>query len=85
MRSDEALVLGSALVIADPPWSPVPAAVCAKAEDGTERLTTRLETTVDASIDPGNDFFAYANGGWLKATAVPAGKERWGRATSSRS
>jgi predicted metalloendopeptidase len=34
--------------------------------------------TVDASIIPGDDFFAYANGGWLKATAIPAGKERWG-------
>ena len=33
---------------------------------------------MDASITPGDDFFAYANGGWLKATAIPAGKERWG-------
>ncbi|HSQ32193.1 MAG TPA: M13 family metallopeptidase [Gemmatimonadaceae bacterium] len=29
-------------------------------------------------MTPGDDFFAYANGGWLKATALPAGKERWG-------
>jgi predicted metalloendopeptidase len=36
------------------------------------------QSTVDASISPGDDFFAYANGGWLKATALPAGKERWG-------
>jgi putative endopeptidase len=26
----------------------------------------------------GDDFFAYANRGWLEATARPAGKERWG-------
>jgi putative endopeptidase len=32
---------------------------------------------VDASIRPGDDFFAYANGGWLEATAIPAGKQRW--------
>src|SRR5437764_1262864 len=38
----------------------------------------RLESTVDATIAPGDDFFAYANGGWLKVTAIPAGKERWG-------
>ncbi|HXH90109.1 MAG TPA: M13 family metallopeptidase [Thermoanaerobaculia bacterium] len=38
----------------------------------------RLESTVDASIKPGDDFFAYANGAWLKATAIPAGKQRWG-------
>lgn len=33
---------------------------------------------VDATVTPGDDFFAYANGAWLKATALPAGKERWG-------
>src|SRR5882672_7180618 len=75
MRSDEALVLASAVVIAILSWSPGPAAV-APAED--VRKPSRLETTVDASINPGDDFFAYANGGWLKATALPAGKERWG-------
>ena len=32
---------------------------------------------MDANLTPGDDFFAYANGGWLKATAIPAGKERW--------
>ncbi|MEP6617791.1 MAG: M13 family metallopeptidase [bacterium] len=36
-----------------------------------------LESTVDAIIKPGDDFFAYANGGWLKATEIPAGKDRW--------
>ena len=46
---------------------------------GTDgRKPPRLESTVDASIPPGDDFFAYANGAWLKATAIPAGKERWG-------
>ena len=30
------------------------------------------------AVRPGDDFFAYANGAWLKATAIPAGKERWG-------
>jgi len=38
----------------------------------------RLQNTVDSSITPGDDFFAYANGGWLKATAIPAGREQWG-------
>ena len=32
---------------------------------------------MDPSIRPGDDFFAYANGGWLQATAIPAGKDRW--------
>jgi predicted metalloendopeptidase len=34
------------------------------------------ESGVDASVKPGDDFFAYANGAWLKATEIPAGKER---------
>src|SRR5258708_15320952 len=38
-----------------------------------------LESTVDASIKPGDDFFAYANGAWLKATVIPPGKPRLGR------
>ena len=36
-----------------------------------------VETGVDASIRPGDDFFAYANGGWLKATQIPNGSPRW--------
>ncbi len=32
---------------------------------------------VDAGIRPGDDFFAYANGGWLEATEIPAGQQRW--------
>ncbi len=31
---------------------------------------------VDASIRPGDDFFTYANGAWLNATTIPAGKDR---------
>jgi predicted metalloendopeptidase len=39
---------------------------------------TNLENTVDAKIKPGDDFFAYANGAWLAAARIPAGKDRWG-------
>ena len=49
---------------------------CAQAHGS--RMSTNLERTVDASIKPGDDFFGYANGAWLKATEIPAGKERWG-------
>jgi len=35
------------------------------------------DSGVDASVAPGDDFFAYANGAWLKATEIPAGKARW--------
>lgn len=33
---------------------------------------------MDRSVDPRADFNAYANGGWLKATEIPADKSRWG-------
>ncbi len=38
---------------------------------------SRLEDTVDVSVRPGDDFFAYANGAWLKTAVIPAGKDRW--------
>ena len=48
-----------------------------RAQTVTDRKAPVLERTVDASIKPGDDFFAYANGAWLKATTIPPGKERW--------
>jgi putative endopeptidase len=35
-----------------------------------------VEPGVSASIQPGDDFFAWANGAWLDATEIPVGKER---------
>ena len=42
------------------------------------RTPTDLERGVDTSIRPGDDFFGYANGAWLHATVIPAGRARWG-------
>ncbi len=33
---------------------------------------------IDRSVAPGNDFFGYANGAWLKATVIPADRSSWG-------
>lgn len=33
---------------------------------------------MDLSVRPGDDFYAFANGGWLKATALPPGKPAYG-------
>ena len=71
MRFDATCILLAATLS----WWPVSPAA-AQPADG--RRSSRLESTVDATITPGDDFFAYANGGWLKAAVLPAGKERWG-------
>lgn len=33
---------------------------------------------MDRSVAPGNDFFAYANGTWMKATQIPADRSSYG-------
>ncbi len=33
---------------------------------------------MDTSVAPGNDFFAYANGGWLKTTEIPPDRSSYG-------
>ena len=33
---------------------------------------------MDKSVNPGDDFFQYANGGWLKATEIPADRTSFG-------
>ncbi|MEO7795535.1 MAG: M13 family metallopeptidase, partial [Thermoanaerobaculia bacterium] len=33
---------------------------------------------IDRSLAPGDDFYAYANGAWMKATEIPADRAAWG-------
>jgi putative endopeptidase len=33
---------------------------------------------MDPAVKPGDSFYAYANGGWMKATEIPADRSRWG-------
>src|ERR1700682_2439138 len=33
---------------------------------------------MDASVTPEDDFFSYANGGWIKRTEIPPEYSRWG-------
>ena len=48
------------------------AADAAKAEPGLDLAG------IDRSVTPGDDFFAYANGTWLKTTEIPADRASWG-------
>ena len=33
---------------------------------------------IDKSVEPGDDFFAFANGNWVKSTEIPADRSTWG-------
>ena len=55
-------------------WCPL-TAIDAQALLGTRAPS--IESGVDEHIQPGDDFFAYANGEWLESTVVPAGKDHW--------
>lgn len=68
-------------------WTyPVPAALllvlvaCQPAEvENTPAPPPGIEVTyMDTTADPGNDFFRFANGGWLDQTTIPADRGRWG-------
>src|SRR5882724_3343183 len=48
------------------------------AQAANDSAAPALEDAVDADTEPGDDFFLYANSGWLKATEIPAGKGLWG-------
>ncbi|WP_133479579.1 M13 family metallopeptidase [Cognatilysobacter segetis] len=37
-----------------------------------------LAAHLDRSVDPGVDFFQYANGGWLKSHPIPRSESSWG-------
>jgi putative endopeptidase len=49
----------------------------AHAQTAGFNTSSTIESGVDTSIKPGDDFFGFANGAWLKATDIPAGKARW--------
>jgi putative endopeptidase len=37
-----------------------------------------LRADLDTKVNPGVDFFEYANGGWLKRNPIPASESSWG-------
>lgn len=47
------------------------------AQSSVHRSFSDLESGVDQGIAPGDDFFGYANGQWLKQTEIPASRTRW--------
>ncbi|MGC1460428.1 MAG: M13 family metallopeptidase [Steroidobacteraceae bacterium] len=41
-------------------------------------LPDEVAPNIDTSVNPGEDFFAFANGAWLKAHPIPASESNWG-------
>ena len=60
----------------DPAPTPVPKA--SKATLGAFGLDT---AGMDRSVNPGDDFYAFANGNWMKTTQIPADRSRYGAFT----
>ena len=54
---------------------PVARAADGKATIGTWGVDL---TAMDRSVKPGDDFFRYAGGTWMKNTQIPADRSRWG-------
>lgn len=52
--------------------------------NGNEKNTDKIQVValdvqnIDSTVKPGDDFYQFANGGWLKANPVPDDKTRWG-------
>jgi len=47
-------------------------------KENTETVPALEVQYIDSTVNPGDDFFQYANGGWLKENPVPDDKTRWG-------
>src|SRR5881397_3433724 len=54
-------------------------AIAAAAQEQTGQTPPPLDpTSRDSSIKPGDDFFLFANGNWIKQTEIPPEYSRWG-------
>ena len=65
------LALAATVAHADQPATTTATAPAAKPTYGTYGFDT---AGMDASVKPGDDFYEYANGTWLKNTPSPADK-----------
>ncbi len=58
------------------------AASCNTKKDASTEIVKKISffdtKGMDSSIKPGNDFFSYANGGWMKLTKIPDDQRGWG-------
>ena len=69
------ILLLSFIVALSTGCSPKPQSSSAEATSLPKGIDT---AGMDTSVAPGDDFYAYANGGWTKATEIPADKPTYG-------
>ena len=50
--------------------------LCTQAQTSNRKFIDRSD--MDLSVKPGDDFYEYAGGGWIKNNPVPAKETRWG-------
>ncbi|MBW8295914.1 M13-type metalloendopeptidase [Sphingopyxis sp.] len=75
-----AMLISAGPAVAKKNAAPAPAvAPTAKPELGTFGFDT---AGMDTSVQPGDDFYAYANGTWAKNTTIPADKSNYGMFTA---
>lgn len=75
------LLLAVACTPEPPPVTPPPPAptAVASAAPAVPAGVPGIDTAgMDPSVKPGDDFFHYANGAWLKVTEIPADRSGWG-------
>ncbi|MBS0591532.1 MAG: M13 family metallopeptidase, partial [Proteobacteria bacterium] len=56
----------------------IPGAFAASADTTAPASADVVAANVDTSINPGDDFFAYADGAWIKSHPIPASESSWG-------
>lgn len=71
-----AILLSTAAIVAGP-------VACSKGDKESAAYTVGTElgiskAAMDASVKPGDDFYAYSNGNWQKTTAIPADRSSIG-------
>ncbi|GAB4026516.1 M13 family metallopeptidase [Spirosoma koreense] len=51
---------------------------CQKEKEAPGRTSFFDKSGMDTTVSPGNDFFTYANGNWVKKTKIPGDQTGWG-------